>query len=206
MSSSKVIEKGELSAYQRWELPAVEGQLGSPPLVTARQLELVAKKAHDDGFAQGRREGYAAGEAELAERAGALTRLADGLAAALEEFDHAMEESLVDLAVALARQIIRREMKLDRSHIVGLVREALAQLAPGPREATIHLHPEDAALVREHLAPLATLRIVEDPVLERGDCRVQSDTARIDAGLDARLAALAVAALGGERRDDERRA
>ena len=45
---SKVISgDGDQTAFQRWELPN---------LLTADQMERIQKQAHDEGFAQGRRE------------------------------------------------------------------------------------------------------------------------------------------------------
>jgi flagellar assembly protein FliH len=59
------------------------------------------------------------------------------------------------------------------------------------RNVRVHLHPLDAAIVRERLAEPQAERawtLVEDPVMSRGGCRVSTDTAQIDARLEARLA------------------
>jgi len=45
-------------------------------------------------------------------------------------------------------------------------------------------------------------RIVEEPTLTRGGCRVESEDSRIDATVEARLGALIARALGGEREED----
>jgi flagellar assembly protein FliH len=70
------------------------------------------------------------------------------------------------------------------------------------RDVRVHLHPQDAAVVRDRLATPASERawsIVEDPVMTRGGCRVTTDTASIDARLETRIHAVAVAVLGEER-------
>jgi flagellar assembly protein FliH len=64
------------------------------------------------------------------------------------------------------------------------------------------LHPEDAAVVRQNLAPTENERawvIVEDPVMARGGCQVMSATSRIDARLETRLAAMLSELMGDER-------
>jgi len=47
------------------------------------------------------------------------------------------------------------------------------------RDVRVHLHPEDAAVMREHLAPTESERawvIVEDPVMARGGCQITTAT------------------------------
>ena len=50
--------------------------------------------------------------------------------------------------MALARQIVRRELKTDPTQIIGIIREAIAALPVAARDVRVHLHPEDAAVVR----------------------------------------------------------
>ena len=69
----------------------------------------------------------------------------------------------------------------------------------------VHLHPADAAIVRERLAQPAAERawsIVEDPVLARGGCRVITDVSQVDGRFDSRVAAVVAAILGDERGQD----
>ncbi len=203
---SKVISKDDLSAYQRWELPAVEGKPSNYSLLTAKQVELIQKQAYDEGFALGKKEGFASGQAQLKEELERLKQLIASLNEPLTGIDKKIEEELVLLAMTMARQIVRREIKLDPGSIISVAREAINSLPAASRNINLHLHPQDAALVREALALTEgerVYRVVEDPALQRGDCRVASDPARIDATVEARLIALMVAALGGERRDDK---
>jgi len=86
--------------------------------------------------------------------------------------------------------------------VIAILRESLALLPAAAREVRVHLHPEDAATVREHLtAPTngEAWTIVEDPTLSRGGCIVHSQSSRIDARLESRIAAVAASALGDER-------
>ena len=79
------------------------------------------------------------------------------------------------------------------------------RLGPVPlaaREVRVHLHPEDAAVVRQHLAPTESERawaIVEDPTLSRGGCMVRTENSQIDVRLDSRINAIIANALGEER-------
>jgi len=126
------------------------------------------------------------------------------LAKPFEVLDTEVEQELLTLAMALARHIVRRELKADPTQVIGIIREAIGALPAAAREVRVHLHPEDAAVVREHLAPTVNERawtIVEDPVMARGGCRVTSATSTIDARLETRLGAILSELLGSDRQE-----
>ena len=185
----------------------------SPGLLTAAQLDQIQKAAHDEGFEQGRKEGQAYGHREGLEEGRAATAVKierlDELLLALdkpfEQLDQQVENEIVTLVISMVRQLIRREVKLDPGQIVGVVREALGILPISARNIRVVLHPEDAELVRQAY----TLgdhdqkwQIIEDPVIQRGGCRIQTDTSQIDATLDSRLSSLIAPLLAGERSRD----
>lgn len=202
---SKVIPADSVRV-ERWEAP-VMGRPGKPgpAMLTALHIERLQKQAYAEGFALGQREGIVAGQAELRVRAQRLDQLLQGLQEPLAKSDDQVERELVQLAFAIARQIVRREIKLDPGQIVAVVREALSLLPMASRTAQLHLHPEDGALVREALALNETeqqWRVVDDPTVSRGGCRVNTESSFIDATLESRVAALAATLLGGERVSD----
>jgi len=124
------------------------------------------------------------------------------LARPLEQFDAEVERELVQLAVAVGKQLARRELTVEPAQVIAIVRETLAQLPVAAREVRVHLHPQDAATVREHLSAPSAERVwtvIEDPALSRGGCLVQSESSRIDARFESRVAAIAAGALGDER-------
>ena len=119
--------------------------------------------------------------------------------------DAAVEQELVALAFAFARQLVRRELKADPGQIVGIVRDALQSLPVATRDIKVHLNPADAKLVREHLPAVDQHRawaIVEDPMLTRGGARVETATSQVDARLESRLGALVAELLGSDREGD----
>ncbi len=106
------------------------------------------------------------------------------------------------LAVTVGKQMVRRELRTDPAQVIAVIRESVARLPVAARDVRVHLHPEDAAVVREALAAPASDRawsIVEDPTLARGGCVVRTDISQIDARLDSRLNAVVSAAFGDER-------
>jgi len=195
------------ATVQLWTLPAVEG-----PTVSRRMEQQTVEhleNAYEEAFAQGRDAGLLAGrkqtEARLAEldaRIAQMDATLSLLAKPLAEMDAQVEQQLVNLAMAIAKQLVRRELRIDPGQIIATIRETVNLLPTAARDVRVYLHPEDAALVRERLASPAAERawnIVEDPVLSRGGCRVASETSQVDARLETRMGAIISTLLGDER-------
>jgi flagellar assembly protein FliH len=187
-------------AVARWDLPAVEG-----PLVQRRgagvnvmHLEAVERDAWEQGLAAGHAEGVRRGEAELAVRVtemnvkvAALEAIIGTLAKPLEQLDAAIEQELTRLALIIAKHLVRRELRLDPAQVIGIIRHTVGLLPVAARDLKVHLHPDDAAIVRAKLAqpsgePEWVLK--EDPLLARGGCRLTTATSSIDARLESRVA------------------
>lgn len=172
------------------------------PMATAAGLADLQAEAYQEAFDQGLAEGREAGRAEVRAQVQRLEGMFYDLAKPFEALDQDVEQELLALSIALARQIVRRELKTDPTQIIGIIRDAIAALPVAARDVRVHLHPEDAAVVRAHLAPTESERawsIVEDPVMARGGCQVVTATSRIDARLEKRIGAILSELLGTER-------
>jgi flagellar assembly protein FliH len=203
---SKVIRGEELSDCQTWLLPEVRRDgVGRGKPVTARQLEDIQNQARQEGFQQGLQEGRDAGLKELRERIQVLEKIVQSLDTPFEQLDDTVEQQIAQLAMLVARQLVRRELKTEPEQVIAVVREALAALPVAARNVRLALHPEDAALIREALSVnegQQQLQLVEDPVQTRGGCRVLTDTSQIDASVEARLNAVIAHVMGGQRSGD----
>lgn len=195
----------------RYELPSINGMAVQARRSgkTVQELEDVEKRAYEEAYAKGRAEGLASAEREtrpqlqqLQARVERMDAIIGMLARPLQELDAVVEDQLVNLALTVARHLVRRELRIDPSQVIAIIRETVALLPASTRDVRVHLHPEDAAVVREKLAAPTGERvwtIVEDPVLGRGGCRVTTDTAQIDARLETRIGTVVSALLGDER-------
>jgi len=118
------------------------------------------------------------------------------------QLDAGVEKELLHLSLTVGKQLARRELRLDPAQVIGIIRESLAQLPASARDVRVHLHPDDAATVRERLAEPTNERawkVVEDPTLSRGGCVVRTETSQIDARFESRVSAVIANALGEER-------
>jgi len=195
----------------RWALPKVEGaplSRGSGG-VNVMHLAAVERDAWEHGHKAGYVDGVRKGEAELKVRIAevdvkiaALSAIIQTLAKPLDELDAGIENELTRLAMIIAKHLVRRELKLDPAQVIGIVRHTVGLLPIAARNIKVHLHPDDAAIVRDKLATPVGEReweLREDPLMARGGCRVTTDTASIDARFEANIAAAMRGLLGDDR-------
>ena len=208
MRPGEVLDAAFAGEARAWVPSAVAGPIParsatvSTGVVTAGVLEDLQRAAYDEAYERGMREGFEAGRERIAAQTERLSQLLTDLARPFETLSDEVVEQIVALSTALARQLLRRELRTDRSQIISIVREAVKQLPVSARDVRVQLHPEDAAVVREYLAPAEHDRawtLVEDPMMMRGGCQVLTSTSRVDARLDSRLGALLTEIMGSER-------
>jgi flagellar assembly protein FliH len=122
-----------------------------------------------------------------------LRQTIDELAALRTDMIHRTERQMVQLALAIARRVVQREISIDRGLLVGMARVALDRLGEHA-SATVRLHPDDYAVVTAGAPPAeadAHVRLVADPLVNRGSCLVQSDFGFMDVSPQAQFEELA---------------
>ena len=201
---------------ERWSLPEVDGPIvgvrrDSPLRERAREAEAAraSEATRQAEMDRGYEAGLKAAQADLKSQTDALNarvarldEILNSLCRPLPELETAVEQQLILLALAVGKQLARRELKTDPGQIAALIREAVGRLPAAAREVRVHLHPEDAAAVAERLASAGQERawsVVEDPTLTRGGCLVRSENSQIDARLESRVNAIVSSMLGEER-------
>jgi flagellar assembly protein FliH len=203
------MSKPEVTA--RWELPQING----PVLARNRRvvdLSGIEREAWDKGYAEGRdaaiaavRKEHQATQVELDRRVQNLASILDFMAKPIAALDSEVQRQLVSLTGAIARHIVRRELKTQPDEIVAVIRETVALLPMTARDIRVHLNPEDAKLVRTRVVEAGSERswnVAEDPLISRGGCRVSTENSTIDATVEQRIGAAIAAALGDSRAPD----
>lgn len=194
-------DEATAKSAKRWDVPAIDGSDGKGYL-TAGRLQALQQDAYDEAWKKGHAEGLIAGEEAVKLRAARFDELLRALSRPFDQLDESVEKQLLELAVALVKQLFRREIKINPTHVIGVVREAIQALPIASRNVQVHLNPDDAALVRETLKPAEgepAWTIVEDPVASRGGCRITTENSQIDASAESRLHAVISRCLGDER-------
>ena len=203
------------ASIERWNMPQVEGKVIGRPIderKAAAAAEAIARVAREQSEARGYEAGMAKAQAEvqgklaeLGERIKRFDGLLQFLARPLQELDEEVEKSLLQLALAVGKQLARRELRVDPTQVIAIIRESLQELPTSARQPRVHLHPEDAAIVRERLSEPSSERawtLVEDPTMSRGGCVIRTENSQIDARLESRISAVIANALGDERAEE----
>ena len=210
MTTSKVIVSDDLTAYERWELPVVSGKTASSSAATAKELETIQQQAYEEGFVLGQKEGHEQKLQELEQQSAQLQSMIEILSDPLKELDDEIVEQLSHLSMAVAKQVIRRELHTEEGEIVGIVREAMSALPASTRKIILNIHPDDSELIRnafslgqDNESDEQRWKVVEDPLISRGGCKISSENSTIDATVEARLNRVISTLMGGERETDE---
>jgi flagellar assembly protein FliH len=228
-SNTTDFTSSELEALSLWHLPDVPKSGGmvkdpssSMPQLTVNEIEAMQKQAYEEAFAQGKSEGFQQGFDQgrvegakqgyeenveiLNNKAAEFAALMESLSEPFKKLDEEVEKELVKLAIGIATQIIRREIKLDPGQVIAAVREAINVLPLSSQKIMLYLHPEDAGLVRSVLLldEMSTpWGVTEDPLITRGGCKVDTEVSHVNATVESRLAAVIATILGGERERDK---
>lgn len=150
------------------------------------------------GFEQGRADGLAQGRAEAAEERTRLHHIAQTFGDAVAQADERIAVDVLDLALDLAKAMLKTALNLRPELVIPVVAEAIRYLPTVQQPALLTLHPDDAQLVNDQLGDelsKAGWRVVEDAQLGRGGCRVETASNQIDATAPSRWQRIA-AALG----------
>lgn len=145
------------------------------------------------GEAAGQAKGYAEGLAEARKQAaGEASRIKaamDGLAVQLAEFESRMAGPILDIAIEVARQVVRKTLSTEPERLIGVIREALDVLPDLHNQPRLQLHPDDMDLVQTLLAADAASggwRFEADSQIERGGCRLITGSVEADLTVSTR--------------------
>lgn len=171
-------------------------------LPTAAELEALREGARAEGYEEGLQEGreagraeaYEAGRADMALEAESLRAIAATFSQAVTAADETIASDVLDLALHLARSMVRTAFTVRPELIIPIVREAIDYLPVLQAPAILALNPEDIEIVRTALSDeldKGGWRVVADPQVGRGGCKVDTASNQIDAQAAARWARLA---------------
>lgn len=200
-SSSEILARENLSAYQRWELASLAGSSPADGREqAAREAELATVRAA--ALAEGRAAGYAAGLAQAGAERGRLASLLATLDTAVGEHEQRLMDEVLDLALVLGRQLVGEALAIRREFVLPIVSAALQQLPQSTQRVQLLVNPGDLDIVGRFLGGDATharCQLLADPMVAPGGCRIETEQCEIDATLPTRWRRL-LAGLG--RSDD----
>lgn len=161
----------------------------------AERMERALQEAYERGVADGRRAGEAAEAARLRTAVQAVTEAMTSLHADADKWVGHAEENVCALAIAVARQVIGREVAMDKSTLADMVRQALEEF-PLDQPLTLRVHPGDlqaihaafhAAGERSPLAARKDVQWLPDARIAAGGCLIEGRDRIVDGRIDTAL-------------------
>jgi flagellar assembly protein FliH len=157
---------------------------------TRRSFEAGREKGRQEGR-QAEREGQAATlTAEAQQRTRKAAELVETFAQERDRFLQAVEREVVELALAVAARILRREAQMDPLLLTGAVRVALGQLSRST-QVKLRVPPAELDLWAEAIALLPNLAlkptVLAGEGMRLGDCVIETELGSVDLGIRSQL-------------------
>lgn len=157
------------------------------------QKRRIEEQAYRKGFSDGRQKGLESGKQELAPVLQNFRQALQELEKVKLEIYRSAERESVDLALAIARKVVCREVSTSREAIVGVVREAFRQAADQDR-IRIRLCPADLQLIDDPKRAFsgvardgARILVEGDDSISSGGCVIETEMGDIDARIERQL-------------------
>jgi flagellar assembly protein FliH len=169
--------------------------------ITTAQL---SQHAYQRGFDDGRKKGIADAEIKwtslerqkIEPALMSLHEILSQLNTIRKETHQEIEKEVVELALAIARQVICQEVTFNRDIVVCVAREALAKVED-PGRVKIKMNPSDLEFIRNTRSQLNDLIENIDNVtfeaeeqIQSGGCIIETDLGEIDARIERQLQAV----------------
>ena len=175
--------------FERWQAPFFE----QPVNVVEADPAEVEKLAQARGFQVGKWEGLEAGRLEAEQMVERLKAVFEEMAQPFQGLDKLVAKELAQMAMLIAREVVKRELNTDSEVVLNIASEAVSTLSGLDGDIQIFLNPTDAALVKELLVESLegkSWKLVEDPAMMPGGCRVKTPISYIDASVEKRMEAV----------------
>jgi len=212
-SRNNIIPKELMTPYQRWELASFDepeptvaeeellAEEPLPPALTAEELEAIREQAHqeglEDGYQEGlqsgHNEGYMAGlqqgQQEINDIIAHLRQVALTFGTEVAQCSENIAPELLTLGLDISKAMLKTALHVKPELLLPTISTAIHSLPCVQLPALLFLHPDDAALVQEHLGEELSKngwRMVEDSDMDRGGCRIETGTNQIDATTQTR--------------------
>lgn len=191
--STRVIAADRVANAERWTIGTFDAAMPSrrveAPRVAAEHLPTVDEVTAIEQ--QARDDGHRAGLVEARENNERIAALLNGVSTSVARMEREMAQTLVKLAVDLARQVVRESIAVRPELILPVVNEALSGIARIAEPGGVYVNPADLPIVEERLGDALAhggWKAFADERIERGGCRLEFAGGQVDATIATRWA------------------
>ncbi len=159
---------------------------------TVEEIEALQKLAYEEARQAGHAEGVKQGLQEIKQKANKLQAVINFLQQPLDDIDEQVEHQLTELAMILAKHLLKKESSVDHQHIQNLLHESLQYLPLKSRDIRARLNPADIELLKLGEVNLEeqSWKCVADTSVRAGGCIIESDHSVVDASVENRITQL----------------
>lgn len=184
-AGSVVAKSGDRTAEQG--ASEQETSAGEPPEPKV-DLDALRKEAFDAGFAEGEQASKQLAEGHWREAIEGFGRTVGELASMKHRLRTEAEREVVNLAFAVARRVVHRELTVDPTTVLAIVRTCLDELQ-GAEVHRLQVSATDLDAVRAYFENnrAENLEIVADEGVGRGGAIIETTRGRIDARIETQM-------------------
>ena len=183
----------EAAAFSANEVP-----VPAPARVPKAPVEPGINLQHktEEAYARGRQEGLALAEARLESTIQSLTQGLEDVCRLRESLAKSGTQDMFRLVMAVAEQVVRRQIEVDQNVILSVIKSAL-QASVRSDSYRVRINPADLETVTRQkplflasISGLKNLSIETDQAIAPGGCRVDSELGDVDATIESQLDAI----------------
>ncbi|MGJ7094930.1 flagellar assembly protein FliH [Vibrio hannami] len=146
---------------------------------------------HAEGLESGKAEGIAAGQDHIKQQVEHFIDLANQFSQPLELMNAQVERQLVDMVIALTREVVHVEVQTNPQIILDTVKESVESLPIAGHEITLKLNPEDVEIVQsaygEEELTFRNWNLLSEPSLSRGDVQIEAGESSVNYKMEERV-------------------
>ncbi len=176
----------------------VDGSSNQSDNVYHDKFEEEKKRAFDQGY----QKAVAQAKSEWDDKLALIENITQSLNQPLKDIDLVLQEKSAELAIAIAKQIVRRELSIDSGQIVSAVKQAIELIPKDGEQINIHINPNDEQHINQLFSTdekLSKYNIVQDPTISVGGCKACTDYSLVDLTVDKQVANIATQIFGDQR-------
>jgi flagellar assembly protein FliH len=159
----------------------------------AEGMDAGLNRGLEEGRAKGRQEALDEHRTQLSEAVTALTAATQSLDTSRADLESAALREVVELSVAIARRVTKRQGAIDPGVLTENLREAM-KLVVKASDVSVAFHPSqrqalEAALpaLKLEFPKLQHVELVDDSSVAPGGCRITAGHGQVDADLNTQL-------------------
>ncbi|WED21062.1 flagellar assembly protein FliH [Vibrio sp. JC009] len=149
------------------------------------------EEGHAEGLEKGMTDGVTAGQEHINTQVQHFVELANQFAQPLELMNSQVERQLVDMVLALTKEVVHVEVQTNPQIILDTIKESVEALPISGHDITLKLNPEDAEIVQsaygnDELA-FRNWTLVSEPSLNRGDVQIEAGESSVSYKMEERI-------------------